>query len=104
MMPWIVQRTRARSMLAVRGAANLPSDSRTSRPSSAEVGLGFAGLVSLGGDAVDPPGGLVAEGVAADARIVPVGDEHRAIGRGAGIDGPKPRIAAAEEDLVIGAE
>src|SRR5262249_12612384 len=65
---------------------------------------GLAGLVPLGGDAIDPPGRLIAEGMAADARVVPVGHEHRAIGRRAGVDGPEPRVVAAEEDLVLGAE
>src|SRR5437899_918257 len=39
-------------------------------------------LRSLGGDAVDAAGGLVAEGVAADSGVVPVGDEDRAVGGG----------------------
>ena len=69
-----------------------------------EIGLGLLALVPLGRDAVDPPGRLVAEGVAADARVVPVGDEDRAIGRGAGIDGPEPRVVAGQEDLVLGPE
>ena len=69
-----------------------------------EIDLDLPALVALGRDAVDPPGRLVAEGVAADAGVVPVGHEHRAIGRGAGIDGPEPRVVAAKEDLVFGPE
>ena len=78
-------------------AAIRPGDRR-------EVNLGFLALVPLGRDAVDPSGRLVAEGMAADARVVPVGDEDRAIGRRACIDRPEPRVVARQEDLVLGPE
>ena len=69
-----------------------------------EVNLHRLALVPLGRHPEDPADGLVAEGVAAHARVVPVGDEDRAIRRRAGIDGPEPRVVAGEEDLVLGAE
>src|SRR5262249_24187957 len=55
-------------------------------------------------DPIDPPGGLIAEVEATDARVVPVGDEYRAIRRGAGVHRPEPRVGAAEEDLEVGPE
>src|SRR5262245_4432947 len=69
-----------------------------------EDGLRLATLVSPGGDAVDPPGSLVAEGVAADPGVVPVGDEDRPIRRGTGIHGPEPRVVASQKDPVVGPE
>ena len=66
-----------------------------------EVDFDLLALVPLGRDAIDPPGRLVAEGMAADARVVPVGHEHRPIGARAGIDRPEPRVVAGEEDLVL---
>ena len=64
----------------------------------------FPALVARGCDPVDPAGRLVAEGVAADARVVPVGDEDRAVGRRAGIDRPEPRVVAGKKHLVLGPE
>ena len=70
----------------------------------AKSALAGFGLAPLGRDPVDPAGGLVAEGVAADARVVPVGDEDRAVGRGGHVDGAEPGVVAGEEDLVVGPE
>src|SRR5271157_2147604 len=69
-----------------------------------EVNLHVLALVPLGRDPENPSGRLVAEGVADDAGIVPVGDEDRAIGRCTGVDGPEPGISARQEHLVLGAE
>ena len=58
---------------------------------------------ALGGDAPDPPPGVVATGVAEvdlavlDDRVVPVGDVHGAVGAHLDVDGPEGRVSRRDE-------
>ena len=95
---------RSISRAARRPAWRRPATSARRSARESEKSALVSRLCSLGDDAVDPAGGLVAECVAADARVVPIGHEHRAVGRGGHVHGAEPGVVAGEEHLVIGAE
>ena len=69
-----------------------------------KVGFHFPGLAGLGSDPENPSGRLVAEGVAANPGVVPVGNDDRAIRCRAGVHRPEPWVIAGEEDLVFSAK
>src|SRR5207249_1129458 len=58
-------------------------------------------LVALRRQAINPPTGHVAHAVAADAGVVPVGDEDAAVRGDADVAGPEPGIGAGDEILLL---
>ncbi len=99
-LPRAISPRRAASCVAILGDLSAAINPGTVPKST----LTFSRLMPLGHDAIDPPGRLVAEGMAADPRVVPVGHEHRAIRGGAGVDRTEPRVVAGEKDLGLGPE